>query len=140
MNTGERRLAAQADEIILKKEITVFGIDHGANAMICHRHDRMGNFVLLAQRAGDLGEGLALGQTAGAFDMSGKVFVAELEPVFAANFLERFHKVPGLVPDTPSAFSVINVCEFIENGIQVRADKVIQMQKIITGIYRDHQL
>ena len=60
---------AQADEIILKRQAALVGLQHRPDRVVAHRHDRVGNAKPRGERAGYRGQSPPLGEQTGALDM-----------------------------------------------------------------------
>src|SRR5947209_8969906 len=72
--------------------------------------------------------------------MSSKISVAELEPGFAAQRLERRHEGPGFVTPAPSEFRVVNAGERIKERVDIGRNREAEMLEIVAGIGDDGQL
>jgi hypothetical protein len=72
-------------------------------------------------------------------DVEGEVAITEFEPVRCADLAELVERVPALASEPPSAFTVAESGERIEQRVVIWADRKPMQLKIITRVSDDAQ-
>ena len=72
-------------------------------------------------------------------DMEGEVAIAELEPVRCADLAELVERVPALASESPSAFTVAESRECVEERVVVGADGEAMQLKVVARVGDDAQ-
>lgn len=135
----EARRTAVAHEVVLKSEFTFLGNDAGAHRLVTHRHHAMRHAERGAQIGRDLRKTGALTQAGATVQVRGQIQIAEPEPAFTTQRLQRLHATPGLALLAPAEFVVMAACERIHHTVQVRANRQAKVFEVVTCIDRNGQ-
>ena len=87
---------------------------------------------------GDLGEGRALLEPAGAVEVGREVAVAEPEPGRLAVAVERVHHAEALVGEAPALLGVLGAGERVGDGVEVGGDGEA-VEAVVVGGVHDHR-
>ena len=79
-------------------------------------------------------------EPARALDMGGEIAVAEPEPGFAAERLERGHEGPGLVAPPPAPLRIVESGERVHDGVEIGRNRQAQMLEVVAGIGHHHEI
>src|SRR6185437_11038726 len=133
------RRTLAAHKIVLEFQSSFVGINNRSHRLISHRRNAMTNAEFIAEKSRYLRELLAARQSSRAFDVSGEVSVAELEPDKTAELLERRHEIPAFISEPPAARTVINSSEPIHHRVEVRGDTQPEVHEVVAGVDDDQQ-
>src|ERR1700730_8296325 len=125
-------------------EPTIVGSQARADAVVAHRQQPRRDAEAAAEIVGDLRKALTRREPPSALDMSSEIAVAELEPGFAAQRLQRRHEGPGLATPAPSELRVVDPAESVEEGVEEGVDigrnREAEMLEIVAGVGDHGQL
>jgi hypothetical protein len=116
---ADRRRALQPHKIILEVEPTLLRPQPRAHRVVRHREEARGNPEATTEIVGDRREALARFQATGALDVGREVAVAEAEPCFAAQGIERRHEIPSLAAPSPAEIGIVLPRQGIEQRIEI---------------------
>src|SRR5215469_3439548 len=113
------RCTAAAHEIVLKHEFAFVRDDSGCDRIVAPRQNLRSNAEALRKMPRYRGERLPCPQTPRALDMECKVGITQTKPGLAADTLEGFHEVPGLIAPAPALFRMRETGKRIKRRIYI---------------------
>ena len=106
--------------IILKCMRVVAGLHPSSDWIIAHGQDSRADPQRPRNIGSDCSQPLARTKAPGAFDMDGKIAIAELEPRFTPEFGQRCHKIPAFIGASPSVFRVTQAAKCVDDCVDIR--------------------
>ena len=114
-------LALPMDEVFLEVEPSFGGQHRVRTGSSLIGSTRVAYSESSAQMSRDLAQRRALGKAPSALHMRGQIAVAQPEPTFAPQALERLHEGPGFIAPSPAPDRIGQSRQGVHHGIQVGA-------------------
>ena len=133
-------LVAATDEPLLEGESPGRRDDMGAQPIVGRGEEAGSELDACAERGRDLGERRTVAQGSSAHEVETDVAVAEPEPVLASPRRGRLERVPRLVGAAPTALSVDQPGERVEQAVEVGRDVEPEDLDVVADVSDDGEL
>ena len=125
-------------EPMLEVEAAVRRVEPGAQAVVGRGQHR----GLEAERSGnphrDSRKRVAAAQSLGADELQAEVAVAEPEPRFAADGVDRLERMPAFVRPAPPALLIGEPRECVDDAVEIRRHRQSQHVEVVADVH-DHR-
>ena len=88
----------------------------------------------------DVAQRFSATQAIGAFQMRGKVTIAEAKPRLATDEFQRRHEIPRLARKAPTQLRIGATGEGVHDRVDIGRDRKTEMREVVSGVDHDQQI